>query len=167
MQCSIKVSACGVSRNASTRQEPRNTGLRAQASRAVAPWLSQRSETTSILGPARNARSGSNQRPWTTGTVCAASKARCGSRAKKPQRIRPRPSPRQPHVRSVIGFHGALRRRSHGMLVVIVMQANHVSVPPNNSFKLSPNGMSRWPSSAGPAAHFALAVHHATPSVPA
>ena len=69
--------------------------------------------------------------------------------------------------RSLIGHYGALRRCSHGMLAVIAMQANHVSVLPNNSFKLSPNGMSRWPSSAGPAAHFALAVQHATPSVPA
>ena len=40
-------------------------------------------------------------------------------------------------------------------------------VEPNPSFKLSPNGGSRWPSSAGPAAHFALAVQHAPPSVPA
>ena len=38
---------------------------------------------------------------------------------------------------------------------------------PNPSFKPSPNGGSRWPSSAGPAAHFALAVQHAPPSVPA
>ena len=38
---------------------------------------------------------------------------------------------------------------------------------PNPSFKLSPNGGSRWPSSAGPAAHFALAVQHAPPSGPA
>ena len=39
-------------------------------------------------------------------------------------------------------------------------------VVPNPSFKPSPNGGSRWPSSAGPAAHFALAVQHAPPSVP-
>ena len=38
---------------------------------------------------------------------------------------------------------------------------------PNPSFKPSPNGGSRWPSSAGPAAHFALAAQHAPPSVPA
>ena len=38
---------------------------------------------------------------------------------------------------------------------------------PNPSVKLSTNGMPRWPSSAGPAAHFALAVQHATPSSPA
>ena len=38
---------------------------------------------------------------------------------------------------------------------------------PNPSLKLSPNGVSRRPSSAGPAAHFALAVQRATPSVPA
>ena len=47
---------------------------------------------------------------------------------------------------------------------------NHAAsnaVKPNPSFKPSPNGGSRWPSSAGPAAHFALAVQHAPPSVPA
>ena len=38
---------------------------------------------------------------------------------------------------------------------------------PNPSVKLSANGVPRWPSSAGPAAHFALAVQHATPSAPA
>ena len=38
---------------------------------------------------------------------------------------------------------------------------------PNPSLKLSPNGVSRWPSSAGPSAHFALAAQRATPSVPA
>ena len=38
---------------------------------------------------------------------------------------------------------------------------------PNPSFKPSPNGGSRWPSSAGPTAHFALAVQRAPPSVPA
>ena len=40
-------------------------------------------------------------------------------------------------------------------------------VEPNPSFKLSPNGGSRWSSSAGPAAHFALAAQRAPPSVPA
>ena len=38
---------------------------------------------------------------------------------------------------------------------------------PNHSLKLSANGVSRWPSSAGPAAHFALAVQRATPLSPA
>ena len=38
---------------------------------------------------------------------------------------------------------------------------------PNPSVKLSANGVPRWPSSAGPAAHFALAVQRATPSAPA
>ena len=37
----------------------------------------------------------------------------------------------------------------------------------NPSLKRSPNGVAHWPSSAGPSAHFALAVQHATPSVPA
>ena len=38
---------------------------------------------------------------------------------------------------------------------------------PNPSLKRSANGMSRWPSSAGPAAHFALAVQRAMPLSPA
>jgi hypothetical protein len=38
---------------------------------------------------------------------------------------------------------------------------------PNPSLKLSPNGVAHWPSSAGPSAHFALAVQRATPLVPA
>ena len=41
------------------------------------------------------------------------------------------------------------------------------TVLPNPSLKRSANGMSRWPSSAGPAAHFALAVQRATPLSPA
>ena len=40
-------------------------------------------------------------------------------------------------------------------------------VGPNPSFKRSANGMSRWPSSAGPAAHFALAVQRVLPLSPA
>ena len=40
-------------------------------------------------------------------------------------------------------------------------------VRPNPSFKPSPNSVARQPSSAGPAAHFALAVQRATLSVPA
>ena len=38
---------------------------------------------------------------------------------------------------------------------------------PNPSLKLISNGVPHWPSSAGPAAHFALAGQHATPSAPA
>ena len=38
---------------------------------------------------------------------------------------------------------------------------------PNPSVKLRANGVPHWPSSAGPAAHFALAVQHVTPSAPA
>ena len=38
---------------------------------------------------------------------------------------------------------------------------------PNPSVKLSTNGVPRWPSSAGPLAHFALAVQRVTPSAPA
>ena len=45
--------------------------------------------------------------------------------------------------------------------------AHLIALKPNPSLKLSPNGVPRWPSSAGPAAHFALAVQRVTPSVPA
>ena len=38
---------------------------------------------------------------------------------------------------------------------------------PNPSVELRANGMAHWPSRAGPAAHFALAVQRATPSSPA
>ena len=38
---------------------------------------------------------------------------------------------------------------------------------PNPSVKLIANGVPHWPSSAGPLAHFALAVQRATPSAPA
>ena len=38
---------------------------------------------------------------------------------------------------------------------------------PNPSVKLSANGVPHWPSSAGPTAHFALAVQRATPLSPA
>ena len=41
------------------------------------------------------------------------------------------------------------------------------AVLPNPSLKRSANGMVHWPSSAGPSAHFALAVQRATPSSPA
>ena len=44
---------------------------------------------------------------------------------------------------------------------------HHRTPRPNPAFKLTHDGMPRWPPSAGPAAHFALAVRHATPSVPA
>jgi len=38
---------------------------------------------------------------------------------------------------------------------------------PNPSLKRGADGMSRWPSSAGPAAHFALAGQRAMPLSPA
>ena len=41
------------------------------------------------------------------------------------------------------------------------------SMGSNPSLKRSANGMSRWPSSAGPTAHFALAVQRAMPLSPA
>ena len=44
---------------------------------------------------------------------------------------------------------------------------SRVAALPNPSVKLSVNGVPRWPSSAGPAAHFALAVQRVTPLSPA
>jgi len=41
------------------------------------------------------------------------------------------------------------------------------ALTPNPSLKRSDNGMSRWPPSARPAAHFALAVQRAMPLSPA
>ena len=54
--------------------------------------------------------------------------------------------------------------RSHSAQAVQGMRQHAV---PNPSFKPSPNGRPRWPASAGPSAHFALAVQRATLSVPA
>ena len=42
--------------------------------------------------------------------------------------------PTKLRTRSVIGWQGALRRHIHGMLVVIVMQANHASARPQINF---------------------------------
>ena len=53
---------------------------------------------------------------------------------------------------------------SHGAQAVQGMRQHAV---PNPSFKPSPNGGPRWPASAGPLAHFALAVQRATLSSPA
>ena len=151
-------------------------------SRRLAPPLPLRSRPSAFAGspcacplpPVQLPRSATGaaaakQRPMTTNTVGPAIKPRCASRAKTPQRLAPRKiiTPLTTCPRSVIGFHGALQQRSRGMLVVIIVQANRVTVLPNNSFKLSPNGMSCRPSSAGPAAHFSLAVQHVTPSAPA
>ena len=41
------------------------------------------------------------------------------------------------------------------------------TVRPNHSLKLSTNGVPRWSSGAGPAAHFAPAAQRATPLAPA
>ncbi len=48
-----------------------------------------------------------------------------------------------------------------------MISVGHTRAMPNPSLKLSTNGVSRWPSSAGPAAHSALAVQRATPLSPA
>jgi len=55
--------------------------------------------------------------------------------------------------------------RSQSMLQHSIrsLQAQQSAAWPNTSLKRSANGMARWPSSAGPAAHFALAVQHAMP----
>ena len=53
---------------------------------------------------------------------------------------------------------------SHGAQAAPGMRQHAV---PNPSFKPSPNGGPRWPASAGPLAHFALAGQRVPPSVPA
>ena len=53
---------------------------------------------------------------------------------------------------------------SHG---VLAGHGTRRRVVANPSLKPSPNGVARWPASAGPSAHFAHAVQRATPSVPA
>ena len=50
---------------------------------------------------------------------------------------------------------------------VVAARRTRRQVVANPSLKPSPNGAPRWPSSAGPSAHFALAVQRATPPVPA
>jgi len=58
-------------------------------------------------------------------------------------------------------------RSQRRLFSFIVSNPSNNAVLPNPSLKRSANGMSRWPASAGPAAHFALAVHRAMPSSPA
>jgi hypothetical protein len=48
----------------------------------------------------------------------------------------------------------------------LALVGQHRRVRPNPSLKASPNSVAHWSSSAGPAAHFALAVQRATLSVP-
>jgi len=55
----------------------------------------------------------------------------------------------------------------HRLSGFIAAYPNNNPVLPNPSLKRSANGMSHWPSSAGPAAHFALALQRATPLSPA
>jgi len=76
----------------------------------------------------------------------------------------------------VNGFPFSLVYRTSAHEVLIVAIAPHSkkkqtngprALTPNPSDKRSANGMSRWPSSAGPVDHFALAVQRAIPSSPA
>ncbi len=65
---------------------------------------------------------------------------------------------------SVLAHFNSLMPSAHGA------HASHSTrrrVVANPSLKPSTNGVARWPASAGPAAHFARAVQHATPPVPA
>jgi len=64
---------------------------------------------------------------------------------------------------------GSAFRHSNSALKASLMQPSGYQTPtlPNHSLKRSANGMSRWPSSAGPAAHFALPVQRALPLSPA
>ena len=65
----------------------------------------------------------------------------------------------KPHLEP--GFH-----RFHCPASVLRAVRSNREVLPNPSLKVSTNGVARWPSSAGPAAHFALAVQRATPLAP-
>ena len=147
--------------NTTTRQEPRETGQHGQALSSGA--LSRpKTKTTSAWGPCEQ-RALRQQHE-----EAAAAHARQAS----PHQLRTRSAigchgalravlqPTKLRTRSVIGSHGALRRHIHGMLVVILMQANHVSVQPNNSFKLSPNGRPRYSTSL-------FLLPRGLPSVPA
>ena len=59
------------------------------------------------------------------------------------------------------------RERAEVAPAALRLHRYHRRVLPNPSFKPSPNSVARRPSSAGPAAHDALAVQRATLSVPA
>jgi hypothetical protein len=84
---------------------------------------------------------------------------------------RPVPSPREIHVgqgraeQALVvarqGFEGAspLFAKVSAAIGIQRMQTR----TPNLSLKLSANGVPRWLPSAGPAAHFALAIQRATP----
>jgi hypothetical protein len=48
-----------------------------------------------------------------------------------------------------------------------ISTSTYAQLMPNPSLKLSTNGVSRWSSGAGPAAHFAPATQRATPLAPA
>ena len=61
-------------------------------------------------------------------------------------------------------MQSSFQRRLSGF---VAAHPSNNAVLPNPSLKRSANGMPLWPSSAGPAAHFALAVQRAMPSSPA
>jgi hypothetical protein len=68
----------------------------------------------------------------------------------------------------LLGFPAASGCNGFGPITACQLHAFGTRrVWPNPSFKRSSNSMSRWPSSAGPAAHFALAVQRATLFPPA
>jgi len=80
------------------------------------------------------------------------------------------------HAKSLAGAAGAeyrdcsCTRAERGAESLASKNSQAIAMPPvlpNPSLKRSANGMSRWPSSAGPAAHFALAVQRTMPSSPA
>jgi hypothetical protein len=48
-----------------------------------------------------------------------------------------------------------------------ISNSKHWRALPNPSLKRTPNSIAFWPSSAGPAAHFAPAAQRATPLAPA
>ena len=57
--------------------------------------------------------------------------------------------------------------QSSQSLPLVHRHRQRIGEVPSYSLKRSANGMSRWPTSNGPTAHFALAVPRAMPSAPA
>ena len=61
----------------------------------------------------------------------------------------------------------ALHQAGRYIRAGVTARALRSPLRPNTSVELRANGVAHWPSSAGPAAHLALAVQRATPSSPA
>ena len=76
-------------------------------------------------------------------------------------------------VTGALSLVSAERKHPQGLISIslcggtLPTLASPATLMPNLSFKRSANGMSRWSSSAGPSAHFALAVQRDMPLSPA